>query len=180
MLNMGTTCTHTLLPKGLEHMKLHTFTSYTLKPYSHIPCRSPAALLPRSMLIHTSCRSHVALCCGLERSLQNGMDRVNQTLQHCVNHMGNTQSKPLAERHRYRYTQWGSMKNVVYRVSQEKWAILREGVPYVKLYRFNPQHLYPKFNVIEIMAEEVWNFDSCYTLTDCHIRIKRGRNMWFM
>ena len=35
---------------------------------------------------------------------------------------------------------------VVYRVSQEECAILRESVPYVKLYRYNPKHLYPKLN----------------------------------
>jgi len=34
----------------------------------------------------------------------------------------------------------------IYRVSQEERAKLREGVPYVKLYRHNPKHLYPKFN----------------------------------
>ena len=34
----------------------------------------------------------------------------------------------------------------VYRVSQEEWTKLREGVPYVKLYRYNPKHLYPKLN----------------------------------
>ena len=34
----------------------------------------------------------------------------------------------------------------VYRVSQEERAKLREGVPYVKLYRYNPKHLYPKLN----------------------------------
>jgi hypothetical protein len=33
-----------------------------------------------------------------------------------------------------------------YRVSQEECARLREGVPYVKLYRYNPKHLYPKLN----------------------------------
>ena len=33
-----------------------------------------------------------------------------------------------------------------YRVSQEECAIFREGVPYVKLYRYNPKHLYPKLN----------------------------------
>jgi hypothetical protein len=33
-----------------------------------------------------------------------------------------------------------------YRVFQEEKALLRGNVPYVKLYRFNPQHLYPKFN----------------------------------
>ena len=38
-----------------------------------------------------------------------------------------------------------SMCNV-YRVSQEECAILRESVPYVKLYRYNPEHLYPKLN----------------------------------
>ena len=35
------------------------------------------------------------------------------------------------------------------------------------------------WTVTEIMAREVWNFDSCYTLTDCQIHIETGRNMWF-
>ena len=34
----------------------------------------------------------------------------------------------------------------IYRVSQEERARLREGVPYVKVYRYNPKHLYPKLN----------------------------------
>ena len=34
----------------------------------------------------------------------------------------------------------------LYRVSQEERTKLREGVPYVKLYRYNPKHLYPKLN----------------------------------
>ena len=34
----------------------------------------------------------------------------------------------------------------LYRVSQEEYARLRESVPYVKLYRHNPKHLYPKLN----------------------------------
>ena len=33
-----------------------------------------------------------------------------------------------------------------YRVSQEECEILRESDPYVKLYRYNPKHLYPKLN----------------------------------
>ena len=33
-----------------------------------------------------------------------------------------------------------------HRVPQEECAILRESVPYVKLYRYNPKHLYPKLN----------------------------------
>ena len=35
---------------------------------------------------------------------------------------------------------------VVYRVFQEECEILRKSVPYVKLYRYNPKHLYPKLN----------------------------------
>ena len=34
----------------------------------------------------------------------------------------------------------------VYRVSQEECARLRESVPYVKQYRYNPKHLCPKLN----------------------------------
>jgi hypothetical protein len=36
------------------------------------------------------------------------------------------------------------------------------------------------WTVTEIMAREVWNFDSCYTLVDYQIHIKAGRNMWFL
>jgi len=38
------------------------------------------------------------------------------------------------------------IQNSIYRVSQEEWTKLREGVPYVKVYRYNPEHLYPKLN----------------------------------
>jgi len=38
------------------------------------------------------------------------------------------------------------IKGSLYRVSQEERTKLREGVPYVKLYRYNPKHLYPKFD----------------------------------
>jgi hypothetical protein len=34
----------------------------------------------------------------------------------------------------------------IYRVSHELRSLLRVGVPYVKLYRYNPKHLYPKLN----------------------------------
>jgi len=32
----------------------------------------------------------------------------------------------------------------VYRMCQEEWTKLRESFPCVKLYRYNPKHLYPK------------------------------------
>jgi len=77
-------------------------------------------------------------------------------------------------------TQYKQYKTL-YRVSQEERTKLREGVPYVKLYRYNPKNTYiQSWTVTEIMAREVWNFDSCYTLTDCQIHIETGRNMWFL
>ena len=36
--------------------------------------------------------------------------------------------------------------DILYRVSQEECARLREGVPYAKIYRYNPKHLCPKWN----------------------------------
>ena len=44
--------------------------------------------------------------------------------------------------HRYKITWIG----YIHRVSQEECARLRESVPYVKVYRYNPKHLYPKLN----------------------------------
>ena len=35
---------------------------------------------------------------------------------------------------------------IIYRVSQEEGTKLRESVPYVKIYRYNPKHLCPKLN----------------------------------
>jgi len=34
----------------------------------------------------------------------------------------------------------------IYRVSLEECATLREGVPYVKVYQYNPKRLYSKLN----------------------------------
>jgi hypothetical protein len=36
------------------------------------------------------------------------------------------------------------------------------------------------WTVTEIMASEVWKYDSCYTLIDFQIHIKTGSNMWFL
>ena len=38
------------------------------------------------------------------------------------------------------------ISTMIHSVSQEECARLRESVPYVKLYRYNPKHLYPKLN----------------------------------
>ena len=48
-------------------------------------------------------------------------------------------------------------------------------------YTEKPQNTYiQSWTVWEITASEVWNFDSCYTLTDYQIHIETGRNMWFL
>ena len=48
-------------------------------------------------------------------------------------------------------------------------------------YTEKPQNTYiQSWTVSEIMASEVWNFDSCYALTDYQIHIESGRNMWFL
>ena len=38
------------------------------------------------------------------------------------------------------------LRVVIYRMSQEEWTKLWENVPFVKIYRYNPKHLYPKLN----------------------------------
>ena len=44
------------------------------------------------------------------------------------------------------YFPWWIWVYMIYRVSQDECARLREGVPYVKVYRYNPKHLCPKLN----------------------------------
>ena len=46
----------------------------------------------------------------------------------------------------------------IYRVSQEECARLREGVPYVKVYWYNPKHLCPNLNGYEDNGQrKVWS-----------------------
>jgi hypothetical protein len=49
----------------------------------------------------------------------------------------------IYEQHRLKHS-FFQRGNEIYRVSQEECARLREGVPYVKVCRYNPKHLYPK------------------------------------
>ena len=48
----------------------------------------------------------------------------------------------------YKHNNMDIMPSVllIYTVSQEEYARLREGVPYVKVNRYNPKHLCPKLN----------------------------------
>ena len=70
----------------------------------------------------------------------------------------------------------------IYRVSLGECATLQENVPYLKVHRYNPKHLRISEveRLAEIMAREVWKYDSCYTLIDYQIHIKTSRNMSFL
>jgi len=59
----------------------------------------------------------------------------------------------------------------IYRVSQEECARLREGVPYVKVYRYNPKHLCPMLNGLGDNGRRiVWS--SCgFTHCTCQLTI---------
>ena len=62
-----------------------------------------------------------------EQPVLGKLDRI----QHCVS----------SERDNFHCSMYG-----IYRVSHELRSLLRESVPYVKIYRYNPKHLYPKLN----------------------------------
>jgi hypothetical protein len=68
---------------------------WTADTNSHKPCRFHAALMPRSA-VALSGRFQNGMIVAWQG---NGMACVNQTRPHCVNKMGKTKSKPLAERH---------------------------------------------------------------------------------
>ena len=67
----------------------------------------------------------------------------------------------------------------IHRVSLGECAILRKNVPYVKVHRYNPKHLYPKLNGYGDKVErKVWSscgstycpcFACCYPYT-AHVR----------
>ena len=69
---------------------------------------------------------------------------------------------------------------VIYMVSQEEWTQLRESVPHVELYRYNPKHLYTKLNGYGDNGQrslKLWQLLHTYYY---QIHIKTGRNMWFL
>ena len=59
----------------------------------------------------------------------------------------------------------------IYRVSQEECEILRESVPWVKLYRYNPKHLYPKLNGYGVNGQrslKLWHLLHTYWLPNSY------------
>jgi len=68
---------------------------------------------------------------------------------------------------------------VVYRVSHQLRSLLRESVPYVKIYRYNPKHLYPKLNGYGDNGQrKVWtSCISAYCTSSAVSRIDLDREM---
>jgi len=60
----------------------------------------------------------------------------------------NWENEKLMEKARGRVKGYRNINTIffVYRVSHEEWIKLRESVPYVKIHRYNPKHLYRKLN----------------------------------
>jgi hypothetical protein len=52
-----------------------------------------------------------------------------------------SQEHHVLTKEKHEITQWGSTAHRIYRVSHELRSLLRESVPYVKIYRYNPKHL---------------------------------------
>jgi len=65
-------------------------------------------------------------------------------------------------------------------MSQEERTKLQEGVLMLNYTDITQNTYVQSWTVSEIMASEVRNFDSCYTLTDYQIHIETARNMWFL
>ena len=83
-----------------------------------VPSVSRSQRPPICSLINSSIQNYVPMLCGYLRSLLN---------KPCTIILENNLCN-------------------IYRVTQEECARLREGVPYVKVYRYNPKHLCPKLN----------------------------------
>jgi len=63
--------------------------------------------------------------------------------QYSISHHQNTTFRQVCLRYKVRQAAFWIR---TYRVSQKERTKLRESVPYVELYRYNPKHLYPKLN----------------------------------
>ena len=85
--------------------------------------------------------SHIVWVITLDLSGMGGSTNSIRFRQHSSRVYMTTQAPPLCQSSD---TFGGGI--YIYRVSQEECARLREGVPYVKVYRYNPKHLCPKLN----------------------------------
>ena len=82
------------------------------------------------------------------------VERVSYTAKQLVFEFGHSSPSSAEDKKEWRYNPTPG----IYSVSQEECARLREGVPYVNVYRYNPKHLCPKLNGYgDKGARKVWS-----------------------
>ena len=79
------------------------------------------------------------------RRVQKPMERLSKSLYQSVR-LYTQKTRGILEGYLLNLTLRSVNSICIYRVSQEECARLRESVPYVKVYRYNPKYLYPKLN----------------------------------
>jgi hypothetical protein len=88
----------------------------------------------------------------------------------CHSHMTHSTSTAIGQRKlayflTLFYLSSNLMLSSIYRVSREEYKKLRESVPYVKIYRYNPKHLYSKLNGYGDNGQrKVWSTSGFHTL----------------
>ena len=73
-----------------------------------------------------------------------------------------------------------SSPHIIYRCPRRNVPDFGRGFLMLKYTDITHNTYIQSWTVTDIMAREVWNFKSCYTLFDYQIHIKTGRNMWFL
>jgi len=86
--------------------------------------------------IHTKTHTYINTYIHIHKTYTN-------TYIHTYTHIHKTYTNTYVYTQIYIHT---CIHTYIYKVSQEECARLREGVPYVKVYRYNLKHLCPKLN----------------------------------
>ena len=130
--------THTHTPhtyKQIYTHHTHTYT-HTVHTHTHIftyTTHTPHIHTPHTHTPHTHTNTH-------HTHTQTHTPHTHTYIHTPHTHTPHTYTHtPHTHTHIHKHTH-------IYRVSQEECARLRESVPYVKLYRYNPKRLYPKLN----------------------------------
>ena len=93
------------------------------------------------------CDEWTSCCTILRKTLTNALIHINTTLFTLL-HLHVSSHKISSSRSIDKFCEQSQQNTCadVYRVSHELRSLLRESVPYVKIYRYNTKHLYPKLN----------------------------------
>ena len=124
--------------RPLDIFIMPSWVLFKMSNISDKPCRGNqnAFCVEQLFFLRKSCRlwDNVGKYCREGQAKDDNMARA-----HCMlDNQGYRHARSLNFTHQ--------IMHFYIQVSQEEWTKLREGVPYVELYRYNPKHLYPKLN----------------------------------